>query len=254
MASGAHETMPMLRAEGLSAGYGGRLIVDGVNLVVQGGEVVALLGHNGAGKSTLLNALFGLLPGRGGHVHVGARSLDGLPPREVLRAGLAYVPQERSVFPKLTVLENLRMGGFALHDRALLAQRVELALDLFPRLRERIGQLAGTLSGGEQRMLEIARTLLLDPRAIMLDEPSIGLAPRLADQVFATIRDLARQGRAILLVEQSVKRALAVSDRAVVLEMGRVVLEDSAAALAADDRVARLYMGAAGKAFGHGAA
>jgi branched-chain amino acid transport system ATP-binding protein len=240
----------MLRSDSVSAGYGGRLIVEEVSLSVAGGEVLALLGHNGAGKSTLLRAFFGLLPGRSGAVTVEGRSLDGLAPRDVLLAGLAYVPQERSVFPKLTVLENLRMGGFALSDRRLMAQRIEQALDLFPRLRERIGELAGTLSGGEQRMLEVARALLLDPRAVMLDEPSIGLAPRLADQVFATIRAMAAQGRAILLVEQSVKRALAVSDRAVVMEMGRIVLEDIAAALAADDRVAKLYMGAAGKAFG----
>lgn len=239
----------MLRTEAVSAGYGGRMIVEEVTLSVAGGEVLALLGHNGAGKSTLLRALFGLLPGRTGHVEVAGRSLDGLAPRQVLLAGLAYVPQERSVFPKLTVLENLRMGGYALTDAALLAARIEQALDLFPRLRERSAQLAGTLSGGEQRMLEVARTLLLDPRVVMLDEPSIGLAPRLAEQVFDTIRAMAAQGRAILLVEQSVKRALAVSDRAVVMEMGRIVLEDSAAALAADDRVAKLYMGAAGKAF-----
>lgn len=225
------------------------MIVEDVTLSVAAGEVLALLGHNGAGKSTLLRAFFGLLPGRTGHVAVEGRSLDGLAPRQVLLGGLAYVPQERSVFPKLTVMENLRMGGFALSDKALLAQRIEQALGLFPRLRERVGQIAGTLSGGEQRMLEVARTLLLDPRVVMLDEPSIGLAPRLADQVFATIRGMAAEGRAILLVEQSVKRALAVSDRAVVMEMGRIVLEDSAASLAADDRVAKLYMGAAGKAF-----
>jgi branched-chain amino acid transport system ATP-binding protein len=240
----------MLRAENVSAGYGGRTIVDGATLSVAAGEVVALLGHNGAGKSTLLRACFGLLPGRGGHVQVGDISLDDLAPRQILLAGLAYVPQERSVFPRLTVLENMRMGGYALADAALLAQRIERALDLFPRLRERATQSAGTLSGGEQRMLEVARTLLLDPRAVMLDEPSIGLAPRLAEQVFATIRDLASQGRAVLLVEQSVKRALSISDRALVMQMGRVVLEDSAASLAADDRIAKAYMGGAGKAFG----
>jgi branched-chain amino acid transport system ATP-binding protein len=239
----------LLTAEGVTAGYGGRAIVADVSFGVGSGEVLALLGHNGAGKSTLLRALFGLLPGRSGRVAVEGRGLDGLPPRAVLLAGLAYVPQERSVFPKLTVRENLRMGGYALSDAALLARRIELALDTFPRLRERIGQLAGTLSGGEQRMLEVARALLLDPRAVMLDEPSIGLAPKLADQVFETIRALAAQGRGVLLVEQSVKRALAVSDRALVMEMGRIVLEDSAAALAADDRVAKLYMGAAGRAF-----
>jgi branched-chain amino acid transport system ATP-binding protein len=240
---------PLLSCTGLSAGYQGRMIVSDVTLSVAGGEILALLGHNGAGKSTLLRGLFGLLPGRTGQAEVAGRSLDGLPPRAVLTAGLAYVPQERSVFPKLTVAENLRMGAYALRDTAQVPARIEAALELFPRLRERIGQLAGTLSGGEQRMLEVARTLLLDPRAIMLDEPSIGLAPRMADQVFDVIRGLAAQGRAVLLVEQSVRRALATAHRAIVMEMGRIVLEDSASALASDDRVARLYMGAAGKSF-----
>lgn len=239
----------MLSVRNLSAGYGGRTIVSEVSLDVAPGEVLALLGHNGAGKSTLLRALFGLLPGRSGSVAVEGRSLDGLAPRAVLAAGLAYVPQERSTFPKLTVAENLAMGAYALDDRARAAERTERALALFPRLRERLRQLAGTLSGGEQRMLEVARTLLLDPKAIMLDEPSIGLAPRMADAVFGTVRTLAAEGRAVLLVEQSVKRALAAADRAIVMEMGRIVLEDSARALAADDRLARIYMGAAGKGF-----
>jgi branched-chain amino acid transport system ATP-binding protein len=242
----------LLACNSLSAGYQGRVIVSDVTLSVAGGEILALLGHNGAGKSTLLRGLFGLLPGRGGHAEVAGRSLDGLSPREVLTAGLAYVPQERSIFPKLTVAENLRMGAYALADTSLIPARIEAALSLFPRLRERFGQLAGTLSGGEQRMLEVARTLLLDPKAIMLDEPSIGLAPRMADQVFEVIRGLAAQGRAVLLVEQSVRRALSSAHRAVVMEMGRIVLEDSAAALASDDRVARLYMGAAGKSFAKG--
>ena len=242
----------LLSCTTLSAGYQGRMIVSEVTLSVAGGEILALLGHNGAGKSTLLRGLFGLLPGRSGHAEVAGRSLDGLAPRQVLAAGLAYVPQERSIFPKLTVAENLRMGAYALADTSLIPGRVEAALELFPRLRERIGQLGGTLSGGEQRMLEVARTLLLDPKAIMLDEPSIGLAPRMADQVFDVIRGLAAQGRAVLLVEQSVRRALATADRAVVMEMGRIVLEDSAAALASDDRIARLYMGAAGKSFAKG--
>ncbi|WP_426955405.1 ABC transporter ATP-binding protein [Muricoccus radiodurans] len=239
-----------LTARGLTAGYAGRVIVEDVTFSVARGEVLALLGHNGAGKSTLLRALFGLLPGRRGQVSVAGRSLDGLPPRGVLAAGLAYVPQERSVFPRLTVAENLRMGAYSLTDRGVLAQRMEAALDLFPRLRERRDQLAGTMSGGEQRMLEVARTLLLDPAAVMLDEPSIGLSPQMARSVFDVIRALADGGRAVLLVEQSVTRALAVSDRALVLEMGRTVLEDRASALAEDDRLAQLYMGAAGKAFG----
>src|SRR6185369_827749 len=182
----------MLRAANIAAGYGGRTIVADVTLEVAAGEVLALLGHNGAGKSTLLRAMFGLLPQRSGTLTLEGRPLTGLAPRAILAQGLAYVPQERSVFPKLTVAENLRMGAYALSDRELgdrtLGARIEAALALFPRLRERIRQLAGTLSGGEQRMLEVARTLLLDPRAIMLDEPSIGLAPKMADALFATIR------------------------------------------------------------------
>ncbi len=239
----------MLSARGISAGYGGRMIVEDVSLDVAAGEIVALLGHNGAGKSTLLRAFFGLLPQRSGALTLAGVSLDGLTPRALLAQGLAYVPQERSVFPKLTVAENLRMGAYALDDDRIVDQRIEAALELFPRLRERLHQLAGGMSGGEQRMLEVARTLLLDPRVIMLDEPSIGLAPKMADALFATIRALAAQGRAVLLVEQSVKKALACADRAIVMEMGRIVLTDQASALASDDRVAKLYMGAAGKAF-----
>jgi len=239
----------MLRVQDLAAGYGGRMIVEGVSLAVAAGEIVAVIGHNGAGKSTLLKAIFNLLPGRRGTVALDSQPLDGLPPQRLLAAGLAYVPQERSTFPKLTIAENLRMGGYLIDDTAQLAERIERVLALFPALRERAGQLAGTLSGGEQRMLEIARTLLVAPKAVMLDEPSIGLAPRMVETVFATARTLAAQGVAVLVVEQNVRKALAAADRGLVMEMGRVVLEDRASALLADDRVARLYLGAAGRGF-----
>lgn len=234
----------MLAVRDLRAGYGGRTIVEGVSFDVAAGEVVALLGHNGAGKSTILKAAFNLLPDRAGTVALDGRSLDRMRPHELLAAGLAYVPQDRSTFAKLTVAENLRMGGFALDDERVLGARVEHAFELFPVLRERKDEHAGQLSGGEQRMLEIARTLLVEPKAIMLDEPSIGLAPKLVEAVFASVRTLARSGCAILLVEQNVKQALLTADRALVLEMGRVVLEDTAEALRSDDRLGRLYMGA----------
>jgi branched-chain amino acid transport system ATP-binding protein len=234
----------MLAIRDLSAGYGGRMIVEGVSLSVAAGEIVALLGHNGAGKSTVLKAAFNLLPDRTGKTALDGKAIDRMRPNELLAAGLAYVPQDRSTFPKLTVAENLRMGGFALADEGVLGARVESVFALFPALRERRREHAGQLSGGEQRMLEIARTLLVEPKAIMLDEPSIGLAPKLVASVFAAIRTLAQRGCAILLVEQNVKQALLAADRALVLETGRVVLEDSAAALRSDDRLGRLYMGA----------
>ena len=233
----------MLAIRDLRASYGGRMIVEDVSLTVAAGEIVALLGHNGAGKSTVLKAVFNLLPGRSGTVSLGGRTLDQMRPNALLAAGLAYVPQDRSTFPKLTVTENLRMGGFALADERVLGARIEAVFELFPALRARRHEHAGQLSGGEQRMLEIARTLLVEPKAIMLDEPSIGLAPKLVASVFAAIRTLAARGCAILLVEQNVKQALLTADRALVLEMGRIMLQDSAASLREDDRLGRLYMG-----------
>jgi branched-chain amino acid transport system ATP-binding protein len=202
-----------------------------------------VVGHNGAGKSTLLKSVFNLIPWRTGEIRLEGRDLLGLAPDRILAAGIAYVPQHRSVFPRLTVDENLRMGGFLLRDKTLLAARIGALRQLFPVLAERAGQLAGTLSGGEQRMLEIARALLMDPRLVMLDEPSIGLAPRMVDAVFATVRLLRDQGKSVLMVEQNVRKALAASDRAYVMELGEIRLEDAAPALIDDPRVARLYLG-----------
>jgi branched-chain amino acid transport system ATP-binding protein len=166
-----------------------------------------------------------------------------LPSHELLRRGLAYIPQQHTIFPKLTIAENLTMGGYLIADTRLLAERIAGVEAMFPVLAERRAQYAASLSGGEQRMLEIARTLVMDPEAIMLDEPSIGLAPRIVDQVFAVGRRLAEAGKAILMVEQNVRKALAVSDRACLLELGRIRLQDRAQALIGDARVARLYMG-----------
>ena len=227
----------------LSANYGGRNILDGVNLQVHAGEIVTVIGHNGAGKSTLLRAIFNLVPWRSGHIDMMGRDVMGLASDQLLQAGIAYVPQHRSVFPRLTIEENLQMGGYLVRDARVLAERIERVLDLFPVLKTRAGQWAGSMSGGEQRMLEIARTLLQDPQLIMLDEPSIGLAPKMVDTVFATVQLLRDQGKAVLMVEQNVKKALSVSDRACVMELGAVRIQDQADRLMQDERVARLYLG-----------
>jgi branched-chain amino acid transport system ATP-binding protein len=219
------------------------LIVDGVDLDVAAGEVVTIIGQNGAGKSTLLKGIANLLRMRSGEIILAGEKVFALSAQHLLQRGLAFIPQGRSVFPGLTVAENLRMGGFLLRDQALLRQRIDAQLDAFPALAAVRGQVAANLSGGQQRQLELARTMVMDPHVIMLDEPSIGLAPRVVDQVFVTLRQLADSGRAVLMVEQNVRRALQASDRGVVLELGRARLQDSAAALLADERVARLYMG-----------
>ena len=233
----------MLEVRSLSAGYGGKRILERVSLCVEPGEIVTVIGHNGAGKSTLLKAIFNLLPWRDGEILLEGRSIIRLAPDRILAAGLAYIPQNRSVFPKLTIAENLRMGAYLLRDKSLLERRLRDVEHLFPLLAERRGQLAGTLSGGEQRMLEVARSLLLDPKVVMLDEPSMGLAPKMVDAVFDTVRSLRERGKAVLVVEQNVRKALAVSDRGCVMELGEIKLEDAAPRLIGDARVARLYMG-----------
>ena len=233
----------VLNVRELSAHYGGRNILYGVNLQVHAGEIVTVIGHNGAGKSTLLRAIFNLVLWRSGHISLKGRDVMGLASDQLLQAGIAYVPQHRSVFPRLTIEENLQMGGYLVRDARVLAERIERVLDLFPVLKTRAGQWAGSMSGGEQRMLEIARTLLQDPQLIMLDEPSIGLAPKMVDTVFANVQLLRDQGKAVLMVEQNVKKALSVSDRACVMELGAVRIQDQADRLMQDERVARLYLG-----------
>jgi branched-chain amino acid transport system ATP-binding protein len=234
----------MLELRGLEVGYGaGRRIVNGVDLHVDAGEMVVIIGQNGAGKSTLLKGIFNIAPVRRGEVLLDGASVFALPAPKLILSGLAYVPQNRSLFPKLTVAENLRLGGFLLRDRRLLERRFDELQTLFPILGERRRDYAASLSGGEQRLLEIARTLIMEPKLVMLDEPSIGLAPRMVDLVFATARKLAERGAAVLMVEQNVKKALQASDRGYVLELGRVQISDRAAALIDDARVGSLYMG-----------
>ncbi|HKQ28926.1 MAG TPA: ABC transporter ATP-binding protein [Burkholderiales bacterium] len=236
----------LLEVRHLRASYGGRRILEDVSLHVSEGEIVTVIGHNGAGKSTLLKSIFRLVPWSEGEVLLEDRPIHALPPNRILAAGVAFVPQHRSVFPKLTIGENLWMGGYLVDDKALLSRRLRDVEELFPLLAERRGQLAGTLSGGEQRMLEVARTLLTDPRVIMLDEPSIGLAPKMVDAVFDTVRLLRSRGKAVLMVEQNVKKALAASDRGYVMTLGEIKLEDQARRLIGDPRVEQLYMGQKG--------
>ncbi len=233
----------LLEVRNLRASYGGRRILEDVSLHVGESEVVTVIGHNGAGKSTLLRSIFRLVPWSEGEILLKGEPIHRFAPNRILAAGLAYVPQHRSIFPKLTVGENLWMGGYLVADKALLARRLRDVEQLFPLLAERRAQLAGTLSGGEQRMLEVARTLLTDPRVIMLDEPSIGLAPRMVDAVFETVRLLRGRGKAVLMVEQNVKKALAASDRGYVMTLGEIKLEDAAPRLIGDPRLAQLYMG-----------
>jgi len=233
----------MLTVRGLKGGYGGKLIVDGVDLDVAAGEIVTVIGQNGAGKSTILKSIFNMAPVRQGEVALDGKDIFSVSPYQMLTVGLAYIPQHHSVFPKLTIAENLRMGGYLLNDAALLQKRVTKVEGMFPILAQRRNEYAASLSGGEQRMLEVARTLMMDPKVIMLDEPSIGLAPKMVDLVFSTARRLAEAGKAILMVEQNVKAALLASDRGYVLELGQVRITDDAKALIADERVSRLYMG-----------
>jgi branched-chain amino acid transport system ATP-binding protein len=230
-----------LKVTGLSAGYSGFRILDGLDLDLVAGRITAIVGSNGAGKSTLLKALAGLLP------RVGRAALDGLvlapgSATEAVRAGLILVAEGRHLFPRMTVLENLQLGGWLL-SRDERATRLERALSLFPRLGERRHQLAGSMSGGEQQMVALARALVGRPRFLMLDEPSLGLAPRLVDEVMALVRRIRDEDVTVLLVEQNVAKALAIADDAHVLERGRLVASGPAADLLRSSQVRTAYLG-----------
>jgi branched-chain amino acid transport system ATP-binding protein len=237
---------PVLLLSGVVGGYGGRSILNGVDLAVAESEIVCLIGHNGAGKSTVLKAIYGMLPRERGEIAFRGQSLRRLAPHQLLALGIAYVPQNHTIFPKLTVAENIRMGGFLLGGTAELRARTADVLRLFPILEQRGGEFAASLSGGEQRMLEIARALMMRPALLMLDEPSIGLAPRMVDLVFDTVGKLREQGLTILMVEQNVRKALARADRACILEQGRIRVEGAARAMLDDEQIGRLYLGGLG--------
>jgi branched-chain amino acid transport system ATP-binding protein len=235
----------LLEVSGLEVGYGGIRAVKGIDLAVDAGELVCLIGANGAGKTSTLRALCGLLPPRAGSVRYDGRDISRAPVHELPRKGLVMVPEGRGIFRQLTVQENLAMGAFARDDAEVHAD-LERQFATFPRLRERRSQIAGTLSGGEQQMLAIARALMARPRLLLLDEPSMGLAPLLVAKIFEIVRGIAARGVTILLVEQNARLALEVADRGYVMESGTIALADAAANLLADARVREAYLGESG--------
>ncbi len=235
----------MLEVKDLCVKYGAVQALHGVNLRVDRGEIVTLIGCNGAGKSTTLRTISGIVRASSGSITYDGTPITRTPPHQIVRMGLAQSPEGRGVFPNMTVAENLELGAYARHDHAEIAKDREKALSLFPRVRERLTQVAGTLSGGEQQMLAMARALLARPRLLLLDEPSLGLAPQIVQTIFSIIREINAAGTTILLVEQNAHMALKVAHRAYVLEVGRIAMEGPAKDLAASDQVRKAYLGVA---------
>jgi branched-chain amino acid transport system ATP-binding protein len=236
--------MSLLSVNSLSVGYGAIQALRGISLHVNAGEIVTLIGGNGAGKSTTLRTISGLLQPKQGAIHFEGQAIQGAAPHLIVQKGLIHVPEGRGIFANLTVDENLQLGAFTRSDRDGIRRDRERALDFFPRVRERLRQQAGTLSGGEQQMLAIARALLAKPKLLMLDEPSLGLAPQIVQTIFQVIREINREGTTILLVEQNASMALQVAHRAYVIEVGEILMNGPAAELAASDEVRKAYLGA----------
>ncbi len=235
--------MPILELENIHTYYGEIHALKGVSLNVEEGEIVTLIGGNGAGKSTTLNTISGLLKPRRGSIRLNNENLGNFKAHEIVAKGVVQVPEGRRVFGRLTVLENLEMGAFTRPSRSEIVQTLEQVFTLFPRLKERESQLAGTLSGGEQQMLAMGRALMAKPKVLLLDEPSMGLAPVLVDSIFDTIRKLHALGTTILLVEQNARMALQVADRGYVLQTGEIILTDKATALRENESVQKAYLG-----------
>ncbi len=233
----------MLAIKGLVAGYGGATVLHGVDITISAGELVAVIGPNGAGKSTLLRAISGLVGPTQGSIQFDGHDLLEWEPDQVVRHGLIHVPEGRMVLHRMTVHENIMLGAYARPRNADLSGDLAYVLDLFPSLAKRLSQVAGTLSGGEQQMLAIARGLMASPRLLMLDEPSLGIAPLLVEKIFSAIEQIRTKGVTILLVEQNAVRALSAAARAYVLDLGRVTAEGAAASLLVDERVRQAYLG-----------
>jgi ABC-type branched-subunit amino acid transport system ATPase component len=233
----------LLRAEAITAGYGKMAILHDVTLEVRTGEMVSVIGPNGAGKSTAFKTIAGFLRPTHGRVRFDGQDITGLRPDQVLHRGLAYVPQGRIVFPQMTVLENLEMGAYIERDAGRIRHALDRVYTLFPILAQRRGQKAGTMSGGEQQMVAIARALMTTPKLILLDEPSLGLAPKFVSLIFDKLSDMRHAGFTLMVVEQNAARALAVADRGYVLELGRNRFEGGGQALLQDPEVKRLYLG-----------
>ena len=233
----------MLDLSNIDAGYGGFQALFDVSMTVEAGEAVAVIGANGAGKTTLLRVISGLLPASRGDMTMEGVRLTAIAPHRIVETGIAHVPESRRLFPRLTVEGNLKMGAFIPAARARFAERLAYVYGLFPRLKERRNQLAGTMSGGEQQMCAIARALMSGPKLVLLDEPSMGLAPVVVAQVFELVRRIRAEGYTVLIVEQNVAQVLKIVDRAYLLEVGRIKASGKAAALLASDEVRRAYMG-----------
>ena len=233
----------MLEIQSLHAGYGAIEVIHGIDISVRAGEIVALIGANGAGKTTLLRCISGLLRPRSGRIVFEGAEIHRLAPDRIVRAGVVQCPEGRLVLGRMTVHENLQLGAFTRQDADAIGRDMARVQELFPILSRRMKQMAGTLSGGEQQMLAIARSLMGAPRLLMLDEPSLGVAPLVVHAIFEAIQQIQRQGVTVLLVEQNATRALEIADRAYALELGRVSAEGDAAALLGDDRVRKAYLG-----------
>jgi branched-chain amino acid transport system ATP-binding protein len=237
--------MALLEVENLVARYGRITALEGISLTVEEGEIVTLIGANGAGKTTTLRAISGLVRAASGSIRFDGRDVTKLAPSAIVRAGIGHAPEGRRVFPRMTVRENLEIGAYTRRSRAEIAADLEQALTVFPRLRERYEQKAGTMSGGEQQMLAMARALMSRPRLLLLDEPSLGLSPLLVQTIFGVIREINARGTTILLIEQNASQALAVASRGYVLEVGRVAQSGRAPDLAASEAVRAAYLGGA---------
>jgi branched-chain amino acid transport system ATP-binding protein len=233
----------LLSIKNLVVNYGGVKAVKGVSLEVEEGIVVTLIGSNGAGKSTILNAISAIKPPASGEIWFSGERIDKLYPTGIVQRGIVHVPEGRRVFPYMSVLENLRMGAFVRKDKRNMGRDIEKVFELFPRLKERSGQLAGTLSGGEQSMLSIGRGLMGKPKLLLMDEPSLGLAPLVVAEVGRTIKRINKEGTTVILVEQNAKMALGVSDKAYVLETGTIVLQGATKDVSNDERVKKIYLG-----------
>jgi branched-chain amino acid transport system ATP-binding protein len=233
----------ILRFDNVVAGYGRETILHGLTFGVPRDAITTVIGPNGAGKSTAFKALFGMLAVREGKILFEDREITNLSPRDLIAAGICYVPQGRNIFPELSVYHNLELGGVAAPQGSDLAPRLDAAMDRFPVLRRKARQQASTLSGGEQKMLEIARGLMLEPKLMLVDEPSIGLSPLLVQELFALFKDLRARGITVLMIEQNAKQALTHSDHGIVLELGRTRLQDRAEAILADPRIGQLFLG-----------
>jgi branched-chain amino acid transport system ATP-binding protein len=236
-------TEPILALDQIVAGYGKMTILNGTIARITRGAITTVIGPNGAGKSTMFKTIFGLLPARSGTVSFNGRDTTNFLPRQMLDAGVVYIPQGRNIFPELSVRHNLELGGVALSNHASLPDRMDRIMQRFPLLREKSRAQASTLSGGQQKMLEVARGLLLDPKLILIDEPSIGLSPLMVQEVFAIMKSLRDTGVTIVLIEQNAKQALQISDHGLVLEQGQTRIEDTAPKILADPRIAQLFLG-----------